>query len=77
VLLAETFTPGEAVSAGFLDEIASADEIDKAARNAASRFAQLNAAAHTASKLRARAQALDAIAAGIDADEKGLRSLLG
>lgn len=77
VLLAETFTPGEAVSAGFLDEIVSIDEIDEAARNAASRFAQLNSAAHAASKLRARAQALEAIAAGIDADEKGLRSLLG
>lgn len=77
VLLAETFTPGEAVSAGFIDEIVSIDVIDEAARNAASRFAQLNAEAHAGSKLRARAEAFEAIAAGIDADEKGLRSLLG
>ncbi|MGH2726115.1 MAG: crotonase/enoyl-CoA hydratase family protein [Actinomycetota bacterium] len=77
VILAESFTPDEALAAGFLDQLVPSDEIDETARSVASRFAQLNAAAHTASKLRARAHALEAIAAGIDADEKGLRSLLG
>jgi enoyl-CoA hydratase len=77
VNLAEVFTPEEAVSAGFLDQMVPIDAVREAARSAASRFAQLNATAHTASKLRSRAQALDAIAAGIDADEKVLRSLLG
>lgn len=77
VLLAETFAPDEAVSAGFLDQIVSIDAIDETARDAASRFAQLSAEAHTASKLRARAKVLEAIAIGIDDDERGLRSLLG
>jgi enoyl-CoA hydratase len=77
VNLAETFTPEHAVAAGFLDEIVSVEDVLDGARGAAARFAQLNAAAHTASKLRSRAQALEAIAAGIEADEKGLRSLLG
>ncbi len=77
VNLAESFTPEEAVSAGFLDQVVPIDAVHEIARSAASRFAQLNAAAHTASKLRARAHALEAIAAGIDADENGLRSLLG
>ena len=77
VLLAETFTPEEAVSAGFLDQLVPGQAVHDAARGAASRFAQLNVAAHTGSKLRARSHALEAIAAGIDADEKGLRSLLG
>lgn len=77
VILAEPFTPEQAVSAGFLDQIVSTEEVLATARAAASRFAQLNADAHAASKLRARADALEAIAAGIDADEAGLRSLLG
>lgn len=77
VNLAEPFTPDEAVSAGFLDQVVPIDSVRETARSAASRFAQLNAAAHAASKLRSRAQALDAISAGIDADEKALRSLLG
>lgn len=77
VILAETFTPEEAVSAGFLDEIVGIDAVAESARTAASRFAQLNRDAHAASKLRARAKALEAIAAGIDADEAGLRALLG
>jgi enoyl-CoA hydratase/carnithine racemase len=77
VSLAEPFTPDEAVSAGFLDQVVPIDAVRETARSAASRFAQLNMSAHNASKLRARAQALDAISAGIDADEKALRSLLG
>lgn len=77
VLLAETFSPDDAVAAGFLDQVVAADRLAGTARDAATRFSQLNADAHTASKARTRAQALDAIAAGIDADEKALRSLLG
>ncbi|MGH2728692.1 MAG: enoyl-CoA hydratase-related protein, partial [Actinomycetota bacterium] len=77
VVLAEPFTPDEALAAGFLDQLVPIDDIGETARTAASRFGQLNAAAHTASKERARAHALAAIAAGIDADEEVLRSLLG
>lgn len=77
VILAEPFTPEEAVSAGFLDQVVPVDGVVEAARSAATRFSQLNKDAHTASKLRARSHALEAIAAAIDEDERILRSLLG
>ena len=77
VILAETFSPDDAVVAGFLDQVVPMERLDETARDAAERFAQLNAEAHAASKLRARAHALDAIAAGIDADEAGMRAFLG
>lgn len=76
VILAQTFSPEEAVSAGFLDETVAADRLDETALNAATRFAQLDRDAHAASKLRARAHALEAIAAGIEADDAGMRAFL-
>jgi enoyl-CoA hydratase len=76
VILAETFTPDDAVAAGFLDEVVPMDRLDETARSAAERFNQLNAEAHAASKLRTRAHALEAIAAGIEADEAGMRAFL-
>ena len=77
VILAETFTPDDAVAAGFLDQVTPMERLDEAARSAAERFMRLNAEAHAASKLRARANALEAIAAGIEADEAGMRAFLG
>jgi enoyl-CoA hydratase len=77
VILAETFTPDDAAVAGFLDQVVPMDQLDEVARSAAERFTQLNAEAHAASKLRARAHALDAIAAGIEGDEAGMRAFLG
>jgi enoyl-CoA hydratase len=77
VILAEQFTPEGAVTAGFLDEAVPAEDVIETARDAAVRFSQLNAEALAGSKARTRRMALDAIAAGIDADEKGLRALLG
>jgi enoyl-CoA hydratase len=76
VILAETFAPGEAVAAGFLDQVVPPDDVMDVAKAAAERFAQLNADAHAASKLRSRAQALDALRAGIEADEAALRAFL-
>ena len=77
VILAETFTPGDAVAAGFLDQVVPAERVLDTAREAAARFAQLNADAHAASKARVREHALAAIAKGIDADEAGMRAFLG
>jgi enoyl-CoA hydratase len=77
VILAETFTPERAAEVGFLDEVVPADGVLDAALGAAARFAQLNADALTASKARLRAKALEAVTAGVDADEKELRALLG
>lgn len=77
VILAETFTPDDAVAAGFLDEVVPTDRLEEGARTAAARFTQLNAEAHAASKLRARAHALEAIAVAIEADEAVMRAFLG
>ncbi|MEX2556030.1 MAG: crotonase/enoyl-CoA hydratase family protein [Actinomycetota bacterium] len=77
VILAETFTPDGAVDAGFLDQVVPMERVDEVARSAAERFTQLNAEAHAASKLRARAHALEAIAAAIESDAAGMRALLG
>ena len=74
--LAETFTPADAVGAGFLDQVVPMENVLETAKAAASRFAELNREAHAGSKLRSRRSALEAIAAGIEADEKALRSFL-
>jgi enoyl-CoA hydratase len=71
VLLAETFTPEEAVAAGFLDRVVGEAELLTAARATATELTKLDVAAHAASKLRARESALAAIRAGRDADLAG------
>ncbi|HVL89465.1 MAG TPA: crotonase/enoyl-CoA hydratase family protein [Actinomycetota bacterium] len=68
-LLAETFTPDDAVAAGFLDHVAPpADVLAIAQTVAAGMAGGLHMDAHAASKLRVRAAALEAIRAGIDAE---------
>ncbi len=71
VTLAEPFTPGNAVEAGFLDQVVDAAELTRTARSAARTLTALDLDAHAASKLRARAGALRAIHDGIDADAAG------
>jgi enoyl-CoA hydratase len=68
VTIAESFTPDNAVEAGLVDEVVEACELERTARGVAIAMLSLDMDAHAASKLRARAQALDAIRAGIDAD---------
>lgn len=77
VLTAETYTPEGAIAAGFLDQVVEADRLMTAAQEAAARLAGLNMAAFAATKLRARAGALAAIRAGIEADDAALRATLG
>ena len=77
VILAETFTPEGAVVAGFLDQVVPAERLLDTAREAAERFAQLNADALAGSKARMRAPSLQAIAKAIEADEAGMRAFLG
>lgn len=67
VSMAATFAGQDAVTAGWLDEIADApDVLSRAQQVAAEAAATLNAGAHLASKLKAREGALAAIRAGID-----------
>ncbi|MDI3314580.1 MAG: crotonase/enoyl-CoA hydratase family protein [Mycobacterium sp.] len=65
--LAKTFFGETAIAAGFLDEIVLPEMVLRRAEEAAREFATLNRHAHAATKLRARADALKNIRAGIDA----------
>jgi enoyl-CoA hydratase len=64
--LAKTFFGETAVAAGWLDEIVLPDMVLTRAEEAAREFATLKQPAHAATKLRARADALAGIRAGID-----------
>ncbi|OBG79652.1 enoyl-CoA hydratase [Mycobacterium sp. E802] len=67
ISMAATFSGDDAVAGGWLDEIVEADAVlERAQQVAADAAATLNAGAHVASKLKARAGALTAIRAGID-----------
>jgi enoyl-CoA hydratase len=68
LLLAETYSPREAVTAGFLDRVVDAAELGGAAQAVAAQVATLDMAAHHASKLRLRHRALAAVRASLDAD---------
>jgi enoyl-CoA hydratase len=67
-VLAEPFSPDNAVQAGFLDRVVGATDLPDAARSAAEAAAALDLNAHLAAKLRARQPALSALRAAIDAD---------
>jgi enoyl-CoA hydratase len=68
VILAETFSPVNAVEAGFADRVVEAADVHDVARDVASAMTALDMRAHAASKLRLREQTLTAIRAAIDAD---------
>jgi enoyl-CoA hydratase len=68
VVSATMYGPAEAVTAGFLDEVVSAGELRSASLAAAAALAELNPQAHTATKLRARGDALKAIRAAIETE---------
>jgi len=67
--LAKTFFGETALAAGFIDEIVLPEMVLSRAEEAAREFAGLHQHAHAATKLRARADALNAIRAGIDGIE--------
>ena len=75
VVLAEPYSPDDAVVAGFLDRAVPASELQEAARSTAAQLTKLDMAAHAATKLRAREHALKAIRAAIEADEADRQSL--
>jgi enoyl-CoA hydratase len=74
VMLAETFTPGDALAGGFLDQLVPAAGLRDAAASTAAALASLDPAAHAATKERARSQALAAIRSAIEADDADLRA---
>jgi enoyl-CoA hydratase len=75
VVNATMYEPDEAVSAGFLDRVVGASDLRSASLEAAAELAKLNAAAHTATKLRARGGAIAAMRSAIETElnAEGLR----
>jgi enoyl-CoA hydratase len=72
VLLAEVFTPSNAVETGFVDRVVSSEaELIPAALEYAKTTVGLNAAAHAASKKRLRAGVIGAIRVGLEKDLAG------
>src|ERR1700722_9269729 len=68
VVTANMYGPGEALAAGFLDRVVEASELRAASLADAAELAGLNAAAHTATKLRARKGSLAAIRSAIETE---------
>ena len=75
VINAEIYTPEDAVAAGFLDRVVPASELEDVSRTVAGALAGLDQTAHAATKLRARAGALDAVRAAIEADDDFFQAL--
>jgi enoyl-CoA hydratase len=76
VVIADVFSPEDALTAGFLDRIVPAAELAEAAAAAAAGLARLDLDAHAATKLRARRLARTALRDAIDADDAAYRSQL-
>jgi enoyl-CoA hydratase len=67
-VIAEVYDPGTATGAGFLDRVVGATDLAGTARDVAAQLRTLDMDAHTATKLRARNQALVAVRAALDLD---------
>jgi enoyl-CoA hydratase len=77
VMNSEAWAPDDAVGAGWLDRTVPAAELAEAARDKVVELAKLNAAAHAATKLRARAAALQAVRGAIENDEAAFKTIFG
>ena len=69
-ILAESFSPEEAATAGMLDRVVEPSDLGEVALATARQLTQLDLAAHGASKLRVRKRSLTALRAAIEADEE-------
>jgi len=68
VVGAASYSPQEAAAAGFLDRVVAPNDLRSASLEAASELKGLDANAHAATKLRARAGALEAVRAAIESE---------
>jgi enoyl-CoA hydratase/carnithine racemase len=64
------YAPADAVGAGFLDHVVSAQELQPAAYQAARELASLDAQAHKTTKLKSRAGVIEAVHAAIENELK-------
>ncbi len=65
LISAAMYDPSQAVAAGFLDRVVAPSALTEQALDAAAALAELNPAAHAATKLRVRGGALEALRAAI------------
>ena len=73
VLCAEMFSPEDALTAGFLDKVVSAEKLMEEAVGLATHFNKnMNMKAHKGTKLKARKACLERLKQAIEADAKGL-----
>ena len=77
LLLAEVFVPEDAVTAGFVDQVVPATELQETARTVATGFRKLDMKAHATSKLRVRGDLLNAIKTSIGTDTAALATQSG
>jgi enoyl-CoA hydratase len=75
-IISEVFAPADAVAAGFLDRVVEGAELDQAARSAAGQLGQLDIAAHSATKLRARKASLEALHEAIELESASYATAL-
>lgn len=68
VVNATMYGPEDAVAAGFLDRAVEEDKLHAAGLDGAAELAELNVAAHAATKLRARASAIIAVRSAIESE---------
>jgi enoyl-CoA hydratase len=77
VIQSESYTPEEGVAAGWVDRVVPAAELEGAARAKVGELVKLNAAAHAATKLRARKPALQAVRHAIETDQAEFPTIFG
>lgn len=75
VILAEVYSPDNAVAAGFMDRTVSGSDLLGEARTIATGLSKLNMDAHKATKLRARDPALTKIRAAIESDQTAFQAM--
>lgn len=68
VICAAMYSPQEALTAGFLDEVVAEDELHETAMSVAGTLAELDPGAHAATKLRARADVLAVLRSAIETE---------
>jgi len=77
VINAESYDPEQAIAAGWLDRVVPVAELQDAARAKVVELLKLNAAAHAATKLRARATALQSVHTAIANDRTEFKKIFG
>lgn len=75
-ILAEPYSPEEALKAGILDEVAQPDEVVELAREKARSLKRLNMGSHKAAKDRVRRETLDRVRNALESDKEEWRAMI-